>query len=156
VTLHAEVCGNVYSQSIAFALDPATEDLAWSSHIGIEADASACGRTKPGTCDVTDGEPALTVTTVDESGLPIGVSSVTIEREGDPIVTADCLEAPMTRHCTDWTSQQRITGRYRAFAMHCGKMFRTDWTDVATDDSGCMAIPETVELVVPPHACVGQ
>ena len=156
ITVHAEVCGQVYSQSIAFAVDPAADDLAWSSHVGIEADASACGRTKPGTCEESGGDAAFEVTTVDEHGNPIRVSTLTIEREGDPVVAADCMDGAIAPRCTDWASQQRIPGRYRAFAMHCGKLFRTEWVDVYADDSACKVVPEAVELVVPPHACVGQ
>lgn len=156
ITLHAEVCGQVYSQSITFALDPAAEDLAWSSHVGIEADASACGRTKPGTCEEVGGDAAFEVTTIDEQGNPIEVSSLTVEREGDPAAAADCMDAAIAPQCTDWASQQRSPGRYRAFAMHCGKMFRTEWVDVRADDSGCKVIPETVALVVGAHDCVGQ
>ena len=151
LTVHAEVCGRVYSQSIAFAIEPSTETITWSSHIGIEADATACGRTKPEPCEDAATDPAFEVTTVTPTGVPIEVTALTIERQGDPAAPADCLD-PFARGCTSWSSQQRAPGLYRAIATHCGKQIRTPWQEVPTDDA-CQPIPQQATLQIDPHPC---
>lgn len=152
LTVFAEVCGELYSQPLAFSIEPGADSFAFSSHISIEADATQCGRTVPQTCADQGTEPALLVSTVDDRGDAVAVSDVQIEWNDTAMTTADCLEGP-GRGCTEWASQHMTTGRYRASVEVCGETFTSEWLNVFADDSGCKAISETIALVVDPKTC---
>lgn len=153
VTVFAEVCGELYSQPLAFAVGPATDSLAVSTHISIEADATHCGRTVPLACDNDELYPALEVTTVDEAGKPFAVREVMIESSAGGAATADCLEGVSARGCTEWASQHAKPGEYRAVVAYCGQTLYSDWVGVVSDDSGCRTISEALEFVVEPGSC---
>ena len=152
ISVVAEVCGESFSEQLLFAVEPGADDLSFSSHFTVRADATQCGRT-PQSCEDMSTEPALSVSIVDGQGDAIAAGAVQIEREDGTIAPADCIEGFAGAGCSEWASQYRWMGRYRAVASHCGETFRTDWINVGADDSGCKAIAEAVELVVQSEAC---
>ncbi len=153
ITVFADVCGELYSQPLAFAVSESADSFALSTQLTVEADATHCGRQLPMTCEDESIEPALNVTTVDPDGEPLAVRNVEIEVSAGDSVRADCLEGVSARGCTEWASQHTKAGRYRAVVKHCGETVHSDWVGVVTDDSGCKTIPKSIEVELDPAAC---
>lgn len=154
VTVFAEVCGGVYSNALALAgVEDRDESLYFDGHVTVQADASACGRDIPAPCGADTDGPALDIATVDRNGDPVDVRRVLVQYNNEPSEPADCLEWSVGQGCSQWGSQRRSVGRYRAAVAYCGVTTTSEWVDVVPDDSGCKPIPEAVELVVDPAAC---
>ena len=153
MTVFADLCGELYSQPFAFALQPSAESFTFQSHVTIEADTASCGRASPQQCGGDAfATAALEIETVDPSGNPVDVRGVRYEFDEDGSYAADCLEG-YGRGCAEWASQHTKPGRYRATVDVCGDSFSTPWVTVEADDSGCKAIAEHVALVVDERGC---
>ena len=153
MTLFAELCGELYAQPLALALQPSTEAFTFSSHVTIEADATACGRVLPLACDgEAFADPALSITVLDTDGNPAAVRGLSVRHDDHPAAPADCLEG-YGHGCSEWASQHTNPGRYRAEVDVCGQSYDSGWVTVTADDSGCKAIAQAVTIVVGKGAC---
>ena len=91
-TVWADVCGEVFTQTLSMALEPGADHYAFSAHIAVEAEATACGRAlppEPSSCAKLVYEPAVTIDIVDHAGDPVDVPAVTFSHEHSPLAPAD-------------------------------------------------------------------
>jgi len=151
--LHAELCGNQHAEPVPFTPPHSDEPFTFSASVTLDAASMSCAEASPDYCDdATFAEPALSITAVDHNRRPISVRGVMVESEQDKALAADCMEAAR-EGCSEWASQRRTPGRYRATVDLCGETFATEWVDVLRDEAGCRAEPENVMLVVDGNAC---
>lgn len=155
-TVWADVCGELFTQTLTLALEPGADDYAFSAHIGVEAEATACGRAlppRPTDCPEVDEAPAVTVDIVDHHGDPVDVPFVGFSYEHSPLAPADCVDWPHASGCAEWATPMSAAGRYRVEAELCGKKFASPWLAVELDDSGCKPMAQHIDLAVDPAAC---
>ena len=151
--LHADLCGATHVEPVPFTPPYSDEAYTFSASVTLDATGMSCPEASPEYCDDdTFAEPALSITAVDENRRPISIRGVMVESTGDEPLAADCMEAARGG-CSEWASQRRSPGRYRATVEMCDETFASEWVDVLRDADGCRAEPELVTLVVDSNAC---
>lgn len=151
--LHAGLCGDWHVEPVPFTPPHSDESFTFSASVTLDTAGMSCPEASPDYCDDDSfAEPALSITAVDENRRPISVRGVMVETDQDEALEADCMEAARGG-CSEWASQRRTPGRYRATVDLCGETFASEWVDVLRDEAGCRAEPENVTLVVDSTAC---
>ena len=151
--LHAGLCGDWHVEPVPFTPPHSDEPFTFSASVTLDTAGMSCAEASPDYCDdATFAEPALSITAVDQDRHPISVRGVMVESDRDEVLAADCMEVAR-EGCSEWASQRRSPGRYRATVDLCGETFASEWVDVLRDEAGCRAEPENVTLVVDGNAC---